>query len=237
MEDNKIKTGPADFSIEKPKKWQYPLSHIKAVLLASSVLPRREKMELYLHKGQYRLEYGGAIYSYGDLYYAFYELYPHLLPLKDKIKNVLLLGGGIGAVPAQLEKQGICASYDFVEIDKELIGWTSALMDENLKKRTRFIADDAFYFVTRTREKYDLVLVDIFEEMRLPEFLYDPAWWQSLYYAGHPHTIYAWNTYTETSQEKKRLGYFIKQVISKYLGPVTLAHKDRNMLVMVMGEE
>jgi|GEM_PF-3971664 len=135
------------FFIEKPKKWQYPLSYIKAVLLATSVLPRREKMELYLHKGQYKLVYGGAIYSYGDLYYAFYELYPHLIRQRDKIKNVLLLGGGIGSLPAQLEKQGICARYDFVEIDKELIGWTIALMEENLKKRTRFIDADAFFLL------------------------------------------------------------------------------------------
>lgn|GEM_PF-5903432 len=81
------------------------------------------------------------------------------------------------------------------------------------------------------------MLIDIFEEMRMPEFLYDPAWWQSLYYAGHPHTVYAWNTYTETSQEKKRLDYFIKQVVGKYLGPVMLAPKDRNLLVMVKGRE
>lgn len=230
-----IKYSLDKYKIKLPPAWQHALSYMKAQLVARSQKDRNELLELYIHKGEYRLEYGGAIYAYGAYYYAFHPLLPLLQQHNKPLENVLMLGGAIGAVLSQIENLNIRSNYDFVEIDEELIAWAKQILDPDLLTRTNFICEDAFFHVIKSKKKYDLILIDIFDEMEMPEFLYDPAWWQSLYYLGSDHTIIAWNAYSETKQGQKALGNFINRVLKPQFGIPKIYAKEKNKMV-VFGE-
>jgi spermidine synthase len=40
-------------------------------------------------------------------------------------------------------------------------------------QQLEIVIDDAFEFVLRTKEKYDLIVIDVFQDTKMPNFLYE----------------------------------------------------------------
>jgi spermidine synthase len=86
--------------------------------------------------------------------------------LADPPRKVLLLGGGEGATLREVVKHPAVQEITMVDLDRQLIelcrehlpGWHGGAYGDH---RVKLIIADAQVFVTSTREKFDLVLMDL----------------------------------------------------------------------------
>lgn len=155
----------------KPGKLLHLVSRVVPVRLKKVRTSKRKSLELYLHKKQFRLQYGKVLYSDGHDYFPFKiglsQLSNHL-PAYD---NVLVLGAGIGSIGMILQEQfpGKRWQIDFVDISRPILDICGDVMQFYPTIDARFHCIDAMEFVATSQKKYDLVCVDIFNENIVPE--------------------------------------------------------------------
>lgn len=154
------------------------LSYFKDVLLESTSSEYNEVLSVYLSKGRYQLCTSGAIYSYEDKYINFFEVFKIIDWSKVDVQKVLVLGLGLASIPQILEQNfEKDFEYDAVEIDGEIISLAQKYILDNLKSYMQIIEMDAAVFVEIAQEKYDMIVIDIFEndmvpfQFELPNFL------------------------------------------------------------------
>ena len=90
------------------------------------------------------------------------------------MEHVLVLGvaGGsvIKTVVDEIEYKGKITG---VEIDAEIIKIANDYFDLDKIEQLEIVIDDAFEFVLKTKDKYDLIIVDVFQDTFMPNFLFE----------------------------------------------------------------
>lgn len=128
-------------------------------------------LEITLTNGRKILDSKNANYSYGSLQRI---LEAGLLKINlKKVSSVLLLGLGGGSVIASLRNKfnykGRIAS---VELDKKIIAIAQKEFHVSASDKLSIENCDAFDFVKTCQNRYDLVVVDLFIDNKVPEQFY-----------------------------------------------------------------
>ncbi len=136
------------------------------------------ELSVMLDRGRLQLLSGDAIYSWDDLYRNFLIAFDQLEIRERPIEQVLILGLGLGSIPFMLEKVFQCRYYyTAVEWDETVSLLATKYTLSRLDSPIDVITADAEVFVQVTEEKFDLIVVDIFEDdltppqFESPEFL------------------------------------------------------------------
>src|SRR5690606_36776843 len=91
-----------------------------------------------------------------------------------KMDNILVLGVAGGSVIKTSTQEIECkGKITGVETDKYIIDIANRFFKLDQVKNLNLVIDDAFEFVLKTREKYDLSIIDIFQDTKMPNFLYE----------------------------------------------------------------
>lgn len=128
--------------------------------------PDEPDLKLVLEDGRMVVNKGAANYSFGQLQAAFAEFFDRKGPDWSNISDVLILGYGAGSVADLIENKQPNASITGIEINSCMIDWQETHFQ---KEGRRVIQSDALEFVANTTDKYDLVIVDIFHELDVPD--------------------------------------------------------------------
>lgn len=132
-------------------------------------------LEVTWNNGELVLDSKNTNYSYGSLQrilrkglkYIGYERI-------RKFESVLILGVAGGSVIKTLvDEIKFNGKITGVEIDKEVVAIANKYFRLNEIKNLEIIIDDAFEFVLKTKEKYDLIIIDIFQDTKMPNFLFE----------------------------------------------------------------
>ena len=95
----------------------------------------------------------------------------------DKVKsmeNILILGVAGGSVIKTLVDEIDCkGKITGVEIDADIVELANRYFGLNEIPNLEIVIDDAFEFVLKTKEKYDLIIIDIFQDTTMPNFLFE----------------------------------------------------------------
>jgi spermidine synthase len=84
------------------------------------------------------------------------------------VKNVLIIGLGAGTVSKQLTRAyGERLGIEGVEIDAEIIDVARKYFDMN-EPNLKAIADDGRYYMTTSKEKYDIIGMDAYKQPYIP---------------------------------------------------------------------
>jgi len=91
-------------------------------------------------------------------------VHPAIQVLKSP-QNVLIVGGGDGAVAEEILKYNFIKKIDLVDIDKEVVKLSSKYFKKINKnslnnKKVNIFFQDAFDFIATTKNKYDLIIAD-----------------------------------------------------------------------------
>ena len=149
------------------KKW---VSHVVPLTLETAASEQNPELAVMLDRGRLQLLSGNAIYSWDDLYHNFTIAFGALDLEKRPIEDVLILGLGLGSVPYILEKIYERAyHYTAVEWDETVAGLAARYTLSRLKSPVEIITADAGVFLQVTEERYDMIVIDIFEDDRTPE--------------------------------------------------------------------
>ena len=92
----------------------------------------------------------------------------------QKMESILVLGVAGGSVIKTLVNEiNFKGEIMGVEIDPEIIEIANTYFELNKIPNLTIIIDDAFEFVLKTHENYDLIIIDIFQDTTMPNFLFE----------------------------------------------------------------
>ena len=88
--------------------------------------------------------------------------------------HILVLGVAGGSVIKTLvDEINYKGKITGVEIDPDMIQIANQYFNLNEIKQLEVIIDDAFEFVLKTKDRYNLIIIDIFEDTNMPNFLFE----------------------------------------------------------------
>jgi len=156
-------------------------SYIIPIKIFKKKSDRSKIIEVTWANGELVLDSENTNYSYGSLQrilrYGLRNIgYESIL----KMDHILLLGVAGGSVIKtlvdEIEYKGKITG---IEIDPDMIQIANQYFNLNQIKQLEIIIDDAFEFVLKTKNKYDLIIIDIFEDIKMPNFLFES------FFSGH----------------------------------------------------
>jgi spermidine synthase len=148
-------------------------SHLHPQLLEEASSPYNPVLKVLLTQGRYQLLSKNAIYSYADLYDNFTKTFRAMDLDALNIKNVLILGYGLGSIPEILEKLFHKRyRYTAVEIDSEVVRLAKKYTIPTLKSKINLICSDAYLYVQEAnppKQQFELICIDIFLDESVPK--------------------------------------------------------------------
>lgn len=134
-----------------------------------------KSLEVTWSNGELVLDSKNANYSYGSLQRIL------RVGLKNigyqrivTMEQILVLGVAGGSVIKTLVEEIKFKGKIFgVEIDPEVITIANTYFKLNEIKNLNIVIDDAFEYVLKTPRKYDLIVIDIFQDIAMPNFLFE----------------------------------------------------------------
>ncbi|MFV8324186.1 spermidine synthase [Flavobacterium sp. LB3P21] len=134
-----------------------------------------KSIEVTWTNGELVLDSENANYSYGSLQ-RILRLglknigYEKIVPMK----HILVLGVAGGSVIKTLvDEIKYKGKIIGVEIDPEIIKIANTYFKLDEIENLEIVIDDAFEFVLKTKTKYDLIIIDIFQDTVMPNFLFE----------------------------------------------------------------
>lgn len=150
-------------------------SYIIPVKIFKKKSARSKIIEVTWANGELVLDSENTNYSYGSLQrilrYGLRNIsYEKIL----KMEHILLLGVAGGSVVKtlvdEIEYKGKITG---VEIDPDMIQVANQYFNLDHIKQLEIVIDDAFEFVLKTKEQYNLIIIDVFEDTNMPNFLFE----------------------------------------------------------------
>ena len=134
-----------------------------------------KNLEITWNNGQLVLDSANTNYSYGSLQRT---LRKGLLAIGFRrifqMENILVLGVAGGSVIKTLADEiKFKGKITGVEIDPGVIALANDYFGLDKIPNLEIIVDDAFEFVLKARDKYDLIIIDIFRDTEMPNFLFE----------------------------------------------------------------
>ncbi len=136
-------------------------------------------LEVTWINGRKVLDTQNANYSYGTLQ-RILEMGLSKVAF-NRVQSILLLGlGGGSIVSSLLNKMHFRGSVIGVEIDEVVIDIAEKEFQIGNSQQLKVVHDDAFEFVLRTKEQFELVIVDLFIDNTVPKQFYSKEFCDSL---------------------------------------------------------
>lgn len=127
-------------------------------------------LEVVQFKGKHMLNAQTVNYSFGGLQLVFETLFNKIKIDRYGFKNVLILGMGGGTIISLLrDKYKKNYPITALEKDKVIIELAINYFKINAYPNLHIVCEDAFDYVSKTKEKYDLIISDLFVESNVPE--------------------------------------------------------------------
>ncbi|MFV7236750.1 MULTISPECIES: spermidine synthase [Flavobacterium] len=134
-----------------------------------------KSIEVTWANGELVLDSENANYSYGSLQRIL------RIGLKNigyekiaAMERILVLGVAGGSVIKTLvDEINYKGKITGVEIDSDIIRIANKYFDLDKIPQLDIVIEDAFEFVLKTKNKYDLIIIDIFQDTTMPNFLFE----------------------------------------------------------------
>lgn len=215
--------------IVKQPAWKKILSYLVDIQLDSASTPLNPKLELSLRRGRYYLTTPNAVYSFGDLYGNFLQTFRQLDFTKYIIRDVAVLGFGMGSVPFMLERVFHKKfRYTGVEVDEVIAGWAERYVLPELASLIELHRVDALGFVEKCARKFDLVVVDIFLDDEVPEQFESLIFLKNLKKMLAENGLLLFNRLADTPEAKAKTEVFFEKNFRQVFPGATYFEVDGN---------
>ncbi len=132
-------------------------------------------IEVTWNNGQLVIDSKNTNYSYGSLQRILRKGLKYIgFDRIRKFDSILVLGVAGGSVIKTLvEEIKFTGKITGVEIDQNIVDIANKYFKLNEIPNLEIIIDDAFEFVLKTKDQYDLIIIDIFQDTAMPNFLFE----------------------------------------------------------------
>ena len=134
-----------------------------------------KSIEVNWNNGQLVIDSKNTNYSYGSLQRILrIGLKKIGFETIQSMESILVLGVAGGSVIKTLvDEIKFKSKITGVEIDPAIIEIANTYFQLNQISNLSIIIEDAFEFVLKTKETYDLIIIDIFQDTEMPNFLFE----------------------------------------------------------------
>ena len=212
------------------------LSYIIPIKIYEKTSKISKTLEVSWNNGKLVLDSKNTNYSYGSLQKV---LRKGLITIGfDKVRKmneILVLGVAGGSVIKTLvEEIHFEGNILGVEIDENSIAIANQYFGLNQIKNYATHIGDAQEFVTKTTKKYDLIIIDIFEDTEMPSFLFRKKFVDSCKQLLNKNGFILFNTMILDEKQIDRNSVFIRQFDRKNYYTKTLSKVEYyNQLIII----
>ena len=195
-----------------------------------------KSIEVTWANGELVLDSENTNYSYGSLQRIL------RLGLKnigyDKIvpmEHILVLGVAGGSVIKTLvDEIKFQGKITGVEIDSEIIKVANTYFKLDEVKNLEIIIDDAFEFVLKTKNKYDLIIIDIFQDTTMPNFLFETFFTNRVCFLLKNNGFILFNTMLLNESQNVRNKKYVSEFYKNQFKIRTISRiEDHNELIVI----
>ncbi|OCB78586.1 spermidine synthase [Flavobacterium crassostreae] len=185
------------------KKIRSYFAPIKLVHLKSSL---SKTIEVSLEKGKLVLNTENTNYSYGNLQQVLkYGLQNIGASKIATMRSVLVLGvAGGSVIKTLLEDFQFKGKITGVEIDPVINQVATDYFKLDQIPQLEIIIEDAFAFVLKTKNTYDLIIIDVFQDTKMPNFLFQSFFVNRVCFLLKPNGTILFNTMLLTPEDTIR---------------------------------
>lgn len=194
----------------------------KDSILYSTSTPYHDLLEVSRENGVLVLNSRNGNFSFGSLHEVFREVFRLEKIKKQNPKSVLILGLGAGSIPALIfDELKLTPSVTGIEIDPEIIKIGCDYFAMNRHEKLAIINSDAYTWIGTNNRQFDLITVDIYIDLSVPERFHDYSFLNSILQSLAPNGKLIFNKVVRTEKEVTELDsliqFFGKENIKEYV--------------------
>lgn len=217
--------------------WRRLLSYIIPVHIETTGSGYNPYLRVVLKHGQYQLLTANAIYSYGELYDNFSKAFKQIDLDRLEIKEVLILGFGLGSIPVVLETMFQKKYYyTAVEIDPEILRLANTYVVPDIQSGIEFQLSDAATFAAFSKDKYDMICMDVFLDDEVPTELEHEDFLVNLKKMLTPNGILLFNKLSYSKKDKKNSDAFFKNHFKRIFTEGVFLDVNGNYILLNRGD-
>lgn len=188
------------------------LSYLIPVKIFKTKSSLSKTIEVTWANGELVLDSENTNYSYGSLQRILRRGLKHFgFESIAKMKHILVLGVAGGSVIKTLVDEILYkGKITGVDIDSEIIEIANEYFKLNEIKNLNIVIEDAFEFVLKTKDRYDLIIIDIFQDTVMPNFLFEKFFMDRICFLLNSQGVVLFNTMCLTASDNFRNQNFIK---------------------------
>lgn len=188
------------------------LSYLIPIKIFKTKSSLSKTIEVTWANGELVLDSENTNYSYGSLQRILRRGLKHFGFKKiAEMNNALVLGVAGGSVIKTLvDEIHFKGQITGVDIDPDIIKIANKYFKLDEIKNLNIIIDDAFEFVLKTRDRYDLIIIDIFQDTMMPNFLFQKFFIDRICFLLQSKGVVLFNTMCLTAGDNFRNQNFIK---------------------------
>lgn len=165
-----------------------------------------QNLEVTLNNGKLVLDSKNTNYSYGSLQRILRKGLQYIGFERIRgFESVLVLGVAGGSVVKTLADEiKFKGKITGVEIDQKVIEIANTYFGLTEVKNLEIVICDAFEFVLKSKDTYDLIIIDIFKDTVMPGFLFEDFFINKINALLKVNGFILFNTMTLTNKDKER---------------------------------
>jgi len=194
------------------------LSYILPVKIYQKKSEFSKNLEVTWNNGYLVLDSENTNYSFGSLQRVLKKGLKYIgYERINTFENILILGVAGGSVIETIKNDiKFKGKITGVEIDATAIEIANKYFGLNNYKNVEIIIEDAFEFVLKTKEKYDLIVIDIFQDTTMPNFLFEDFFINRINFLLKVNGFILFNTMVLDYQDRIRNATYKSKFDSNY---------------------
>ena len=194
------------------------LSYILPVKIYQKKSEFSKNLEVTWNNGYLVLDSENTNYSFGSLQRVLKKGLKYIgYERINTFENILILGVAGGSVIETIKNDiKFKGKITGVEIDATAIEIANKYFGLNNYKNVEIIIEDAFEFVLKTKEKYDLIVIDIFQDITMPNFLFEDFFINRINFLLNVNGFILFNTMVLDYQDRRRNAVYKSKFDNNY---------------------
>lgn len=212
-------------------KFKQILSYVWDIPIERTSSEQNSYLEVVWSMGRKMLNTKNANYSFGNGYKVFERAFKQIEDSIPSITKVLVLGFGCGSVEhLLLNKYHASADLTGIEYDPVIIELYNKYFKQ-VNSNSKIIEGDALEFIKGSNEHYDLIIIDLFDDLSTVPFIYEDHFTNALVDHLRENGILIYNTVKQEELRSKSTTLGIK--LSKHFKEVSfLDFQEINKIII-----
>jgi spermidine synthase len=197
---------------------------------------RSKMIEVTWANGELVLDSENTNYSYGSLQRILrYGLRNIGFKAIQEMNHILVLGvAGGSVIKTLIDEIDYKGKITGVEIDADMIQIANEYFNLSQIKQLEIVIDDAFEFVLKTKNQYDLIIIDVFEDINMPNFLFERFFSERIFSILKDHGYVLFNTMILNENHNVRNSKYISEINPKLYSTKMLPRVEQhNELIII----